>query len=367
MSPQTGPDVPDDPRRRSRRLRTGAAATAAAVTLAAGIWAAVGVGGGTPSAAAGDLPPKLDTVRRQTLRDTRTVTGTLGYGHARLLAARNGGTVTWLPDAGEVIRQGGVLFGVDDRPVVLLHGALPAYRTMREGTQGRDVAQLERDLAALGFRDFTVDGRFTAGTAEAVRAWQRRLGLPSTGVVAFGQVVFAAADLRVSALSADLGDPAPAGKPVLSLTGTSPQVTVDLDVSDQRLAKEGAAVTVTLPDATRLAGKIDSVTTVVRTEQDGNGESKQVTSVEVEVALAKPAAGFDSAAVDVGFTAGERKDVLTVPVTALTALAEGGYGVEVVSGTRHSFVAVRTGLFADSRVEVTGVGITEGTQVGVPS
>jgi hypothetical protein len=59
--------------------------------------------------------------------------------------------------------------------------------------------------------------------------------------------------------------------------------------------------------------------------------------------------------------------VLTVPVAALLALAEGGYGVQVVTGTATRIVAVRTGLFAAGRVEVSGDGLTEGMTVGMPS
>lgn len=337
---------------------------AATAALAAATVVAVGAGGDTDSeAAASSLPPKTDTVRRETLRETRTETGTLGYGRARLLAPREDGTVTWLPESGAVIKHGGVLFSLSERPVVLLEGAVPAYRRMAVGVEGRDVTQLEKALAAKGYRGFTVDRRFTSGTAYAVRAWQRDVGLPGTGAVELGQVVFAAGAVRVSALSASLGDPVRAGQAVLSLTGTEPLVTVPLDVADQRLAKKGAAVTVLLPGNAEAAGTIESVSTVVETDE----EKKQVTVVEVQVALATAADGLDSAAVEVTFSAGERKDVLTVPVVALLALAEGGYGVEVVDGSRHTVVAIKTGLFAGGRVEVTGGGVTEGTTVGVPS
>jgi peptidoglycan hydrolase-like protein with peptidoglycan-binding domain len=347
-----------------RRLRTAAATVTATAALAAAAVVASGAGGGTGSeAAASDLPPKTEEVRRETLRETRTETGTLGYGRARLLAPREDGTVTWLPEVGDVIRPGSALYGLGEDPVVLLRGAVPAYRRMADGMRGRDVAQLEKALAASGYRGFTVDDVFTGGTAEAVRAWQRRIGLPVTGEVELGQVVFGPGDVRVSALSANLGDPVAAGQAVVSLTGTEPLVTVPLDVADQRLAKEGAAVTVQLPDGHSIDGTIASVTTVVQTDE----EKKQVTVVEVQVKLASRADGFDSAAVDVTFAAGERENVLTVPVVALLALAEGGYGVEVVDGTRHTVVAVETGLFAAGRVEVTGGGVAEGTRVGVPS
>jgi membrane fusion protein, multidrug efflux system len=62
-----------------------------------------------------------------------------------------------------------------------------------------------------------------------------------------------------------------------------------------------------------------------------------------------------------------RTHVLTVPVAALLALAEGGYGVQVVEGATTRIVAVETGLFAGGRVEVSGAGISEGMTVGMPS
>jgi multidrug efflux pump subunit AcrA (membrane-fusion protein) len=76
---------------------------------------------------------------------------------------------------------------------------------------------------------------------------------------------------------------------------------------------------------------------------------------------------MDAAAVSVGFVASERKDVLTVPIAALLALAEGGYGVQVVDGNASRIVAVETGLFADGKVEVKGAGLTAGTKVGMPA
>jgi hypothetical protein len=58
--------------------------------------------------------------------------------------------------------------------------------------------------------------------------------------------------------------------------------------------------------------------------------------------------------------------VLTVPVAALVALAEGGFGVEVVAGDSRRYVAVEAGLFADGRAEVTGAGLRQGMLVVVP-
>jgi multidrug efflux pump subunit AcrA (membrane-fusion protein) len=77
--------------------------------------------------------------------------------------------------------------------------------------------------------------------------------------------------------------------------------------------------------------------------------------------------GYDQAPVDVEFVSDARKNVLTVPVTALLALRGGGYAVEVVAGNTTEVVPVEVGMFADGLVEVTGKGLGPGDRVGVPS
>ena len=59
-------------------------------------------------------------------------------------------------------------------------------------------------------------------------------------------------------------------------------------------------------------------------------------------------------------------DVLAVPVTALLALAGGGYGVEVIDHSGHTrLIGVTTGAFAGGRVQVSGTGIRAGLTVDV--
>jgi hypothetical protein len=53
-------------------------------------------------------------------------------------------------------------------------------------------------------------------------------------------------------------------------------------------------------------------------------------------------------------------------VVALLARAEGGFGVEVVENGRSRIVPVRTGMFANGRVEISGEEIAEGMKVGIP-
>ena len=61
-------------------------------------------------------------------------------------------------------------------------GAEYGSRTMREGTNGSDVKQLQRYLTQAGF-DTTADGAFGPITARSVRRFERADGRPVNGVV----------------------------------------------------------------------------------------------------------------------------------------------------------------------------------------
>jgi peptidoglycan hydrolase-like protein with peptidoglycan-binding domain len=338
--------------------------------VAAGAVAAVLLLGGPQTSTAddggaADLPPGRATVTRQTLHDSHTADGELGYGTDTTAVSRLSGTLTTVPDGGTVVTRGKTLYTVDGLPVVLMHGAMPAYRPLSAGTEGPDVRQLEENLAALGHTGFTVDEEFTASTADAVERWQADLGLEETGVVELGRVMFAPGDVRVDSVAAGAGQPVRPGDTVLTYSGTAKAVTVDLEAADQRVAAKGAAVEITLPDGTTTAGKVERVSTVIEPAA-GQGQ-EPTTKVEVVVGLTdqKAAAAYALASVDVTFTAEERADVLAVPVAALLALSEGGYGVEVVEKNRSRYVPVETGLFADGLVEISGAGIEEGMTVGM--
>nr|MDT0660000.1 peptidoglycan-binding domain-containing protein [Micromonospora sp. DSM 115978] len=358
-------------RRRASRLRTAVAVVAGVVVVAAGVAAAVGFGGGGENTAAGStLPPATATVTRQTLVDRETKNGELGYGATRTAASRVAGTVTRLAATGATVKRGQALYRVDEEPVVLLYGSLPAYRTLEPGVDGRDVKQFEQNLAALGYDGFTVDEDYTSATADAVRDWQDKLGVAETGRVEQGRIVYAAGAVRVDSHAVEVGDPVQPGGAVLTFAGTARVITVELEIDDQRLAERDTPVTITLPDGAETTGTITTVATVIETTAAAAGqEAGTEMKLEVTVTGDDPAAlaDYDQASVEVGFTADERADVLTVPVAALLAVTEGGYGLEVVEGDGTRIVAVETGLFAAGRVEVSGPAITEGLTVGVPN
>ncbi|MEV5829598.1 peptidoglycan-binding protein [Spirillospora sp. NPDC052242] len=355
-------------RRRRPRLRIALAAAAVAAAGGGGAFVALNGSGGTDEAAATGLPPHTAQVTRETLKDTETVDGELGYGPTYTATSGVKGTLTDLPESGSEIKRGHELYEVDSDPVVLMYGSKPAYRPLRIGTEGADVKAFEANLSALGYDGFTVDDEYSSATAAAVQEWQEDIGVEETGIVEPGRVVFAHGAVRVDSLQASVGGQVGPGAKVLDYTGTAKAVTVELETSEQRMAKKGAEVEVTLPENEPVRAEIDEVTTVI--DPGGQGE-EPTTKVEVTVWLdsdeaAKAAADYALASVDVTFTAGQEENVLTVPVTALVALSEGGFGVEVVKDGTSDFVSVETGLFAGGKVEISGPGIAEGTVVGVP-
>ncbi|MEV5763289.1 peptidoglycan-binding domain-containing protein [Micromonospora sp. NPDC052213] len=360
-------------RRRSRRLlRAAAGAGLVLVTLALAGAATLGLGGrGDTPTPARTGPAATAPITRQTLVRSVALAGELGYGVATPLAALAAGTVTWLPEVGATVRQGEALLRADEQPVVLLYGALPMYRPLTVGVRGSDVRQFERNLAALGYGGFTVDDTFSASTTAAVRRWQDDLGIPDTGTVDRERVVYAPGAIRVSRHLVPVG--ASATGTVLAYTGSTRVVTVSAGTGEAAWAKKGTRVTVTLPTGVSVAGKVGTVAPPTAPaggqgpadpERPGTGSA----TVQVTIAVADQRAlgGLTDTPVDVRYVAQQREKVLTVPVDALLALAEGGYGVEVTGPGGTRILPVRAGLFAEGRVEVQGAGLAEGLLVGVP-
>ena len=191
------------------------------------------------------------------------------------------------------------------------------------------------------------------------------MGVEQTGVVELGEAVFLPGALRVADVKAAVGGSAPPGSPVLSGTSTSRVVTLDLDATKQSLVKAGDKVEIRLPNGSTTAGTVADVGTVARTVGQGD---KRVVGVTVTPDDPSATGALDQAPVKVGITTSRREGVLAVPVNALLALAEGGYGVRVVDGTPGGrIVVVETGLFSRGLVEVSGEGLAEGTDVEVPA
>lgn len=324
-------------------------------------------------------------------------------------ATNPGTTYTALPGVGDVIKEDQSVYSVSDQPVPLLYGSVAAYRAFYVGmSDGEDVGELSADLIALGYgAGLAQSNHYSSATAAAVERWQRVLGLPATGEVLLGAVVFEPGPIRVTSVTPSVGSSVgggggaaagggggDGGGTVLTATSTTPIVTVELDVSQEYLVKPGDAVTVVLPDGTSsVGGHIESVGNVATCPGGGDtgsgtgaqsgstsaststcsssgsgGNSGPTVPVTVTLDSTPESATLDQAPVNVDITTQRADDVLAVPVNALLALQGGGYGVQVVTGSNTShLVAVTAGLYANNMVQVSGSGIRSGMRVAVPS
>lgn len=317
---------------------------------------------------AGPAAPETVTVERTDLVDEATFTGTIAYGTASTLTGQKSGTLTWLPEPGRVVQRGETLYKVDARPVPLLYGKTPLYRKLKKGVAtGPDVVELIDNLAALGYPISAGHKRYDDATVNAVKQFQRDHGLPRTGELDVGDVVMLPGKIRVKSVRAQLG--ADAQAEVLDYTSVTKSVTAKVNPQQVDIGglKPKAKVDLTLPDGAKTTG---TVTTVSEDSSSDDSDSAGLGGGGPQVAITitfdhpSAVAKINSGNVEVRAVIEHRKDVLAVPVTALLALAEGGYAVQVVrdDGTT-KLVGVELGMFADQLVEVSGDGLEEGMRV----
>jgi hypothetical protein len=241
------------------------------------------------------------------------------------------------------------------------HDATEALRSSAK--ENSDIDLLKKNLTELGF---------TGGASDAIKQWQAKTGRSATGLIEPGQIVVAPGPIRVAEHLAEVGavvysrlDSQAGAIPtnntsnqIVRYTGTDKLVTVSLELADHDYARPGDAVVVTLPNNAKVAGVIGKVSTLF--DKDGKADT------EIDIPEQAALGSLEAASVDVEFVVGKRADVLAVPITALVALAGGGYGVELVQGEASRVVPVTTGLFASGNVEISGKDIAEGVAVRVP-
>ena len=349
------------------------AAVLVAVTATGGVVVMSGAKQATPAA----QEPPANTVKVETgeLSAMVSLDGTLTYrarsdGSPYSVINQARGTYTKLPDDGDKVDCGDVLYRVDDDPVLLLCGTVPAYRDLDRGDVGKDVRQLNRNLHELGYATpIADDNEFTWKTEQALEELQHDKGFDVTGALDLGDAVFLPESVRIAKVTGELGGSARPGAQVAQATSDTLEVQVDLEASQQGEVKEGDRAQITLPGNTSVTGKVDRLGRVARTA--GKDDDVGDATIPAYISLDEPekARGLDRAPVQVDITTEGVESALSVPVTALVGKSGGGFAVEVVrDGGRRELVAVKLGLFdtAGGRVEVEG-DLREGDHVVVPS
>lgn len=230
---------------------------------------------------------------------------------------------------------------------------------------GADVAQLETALVALGHDaagTLVADDVYDATTAAAIAEFQTAIGQAPDGVVNLGEIVFTAGPLLISEALTSVGSTVSDGDPILAVAAAEQVVRMQIPAGDQGLVDVGNAVTVILPgfeEAPATIVSIDPTATV-----DNNGDV--VFDATVALDNSDVAVGLNEAPVTIDVVGDTAAGVLAVPVTALIALSEGGYAVEVQTSTGFQLVAVDPGFFADGLVAINSDGIAAGDMVTLP-
>jgi peptidoglycan hydrolase-like protein with peptidoglycan-binding domain len=306
---------------------------------------------------------------RRDLANQLEVGGTIAYEDiGRQLTDQLPGVITAIPDEGTVIQRGQALFEINATPVVLMYGLLPAWRSLSDGVRGPDVKEFEENLIALGDRTLIADGNFTGADASAVRRWQQSLGLPRTGVVELGRVAFLPGPVRIESQTMAVGSIAQTGTPPIAITSVNRIVVAQVDANVAEQLHPGDTVALTFPDGKTTTGALSKITPQV-SGQTGGSAPNSSQGASAKLTITGDLSGFDGPSVTAVVTLQSVKAVLAVPITALLALAEGGYGVEILDANDHRrLVAAKTGLFDERAglVEVSGPDLAEGVRVVIP-
>jgi hypothetical protein len=207
-----------------KRQIAAAAGAIIVVAIVIGIIVSAGAPASSKGQSSGSTASGATTVQRRDLVETDTESGTLGYANAQTVFNRLSGTVTYLPNVGQVVKTGGSLYQVDGYPVILFNGSYPAYRDLTSGdTNGPDIEELNADLKAMGFdpdNAITVDQTWQDATTAAVESFQGSIGQTETGTITLGQIVFLPGPQLVNAVDTTLGSTGGAAASGSAATGS---------------------------------------------------------------------------------------------------------------------------------------------------
>lgn len=265
--------------------------------------------------------------------------------------------------SGETVSSGQVAYTVDLSPVVFGTGKVPAFRDLEVGVKGLDVAQLQGMLRAAGVRSAEPDGDFGVGTAGEVKAWQRALGVPQTGSVSLGQVVFVPALPGVLAWEeeAKVGARLSPGTAVGRILPGEPVFTMSLPTNQRALVEPGMAVLIRAGESEWKAqlGRIGEPT------QEGTA-----TAALVPADGGSSICGADCSRVPITGDAGLLARVVVVPaqegpIVPVAALAVSSDGSSAVVTEDGRDLPVSVVAAAGGKALVKGVNV--GTKVRVPA
>lgn len=304
-------------------------------------------------------PPAPERVRVEegTLGRSLRLPATGAWSVEGVIRAPGGGTITEVVTQAGLMQPGDVVLRLDERPVVLIPGDIPAFRPLAEGSVGRDVAAIQDYLASLRYRVDETRTRYSAVTTAAVRRWQESLGIEGTGVIGLGDVILIpgpafAAPLRWTdavSVGATLGP----GLPILERLAAAPVLAISFGGSPPAQLEPGTPGDVAFPAGARRSVVLSMI-------HEGEGSVTATLDPPTGV-LCEPAVCLELVAVagetplDVTFTLVPETTGPVVPVAAIGSDAAGRAFVVLPDGARLSITV---------RVASGGLAIVDGIAVG---
>lgn len=265
-----------------RRRRVLAGVVVGAVLFAAGGVAASFAVKSPQQAAADAAAPEADvltaSVEKRVLTNPVVVRGTVAAGQSVDVTpsgtSGEGGLslVSKLPvQVGDKVKAGQVVAEVSGRPVIALKGKIPAYRDLKPGTEGDDVAQLQQALKALGFgRGYDTAGTFGAGTQSALADFYDSIGYEPTPAQDGGEEAVESAEGVVKQAKRSLEDAKTAAASDDSTSAKTQVTRAEEDLADaqKKLAEAGINAGPMLPASevvylTDFPARVDAVLATV--------------------------------------------------------------------------------------------------------
>lgn len=332
---------------RSRwRVHTGWALVAA-LAVGATWWASAAVLRPAVTETA-QLPPAVYTVSTGTVGVEVAATGRVEFIPARTAVAGRSGVVTDITVASDgAIASGDRVLTIDLAPVIVAPGATPAFRDLALKMKGPDVAQLRQ------FLGLSAGDTYDWATYEAVRAWQRSLGVAVDGIVHRGDILFLPTLPARGYVEDDvsIGGMVETGQDLLTVVGDA-GLLVTADAGGRFVA--GMTATLTLPDGTTVSGQLSGPTR----EPDGLEYFRVVNADGANPCDAVCAAQFPpdtSSQVAARIELVPVAEGLVVPDAALIVRADGSLAVRTEDGDVQAVTLVARGQ---------GTSIVEGIDEG---
>ena len=212
------------------------------------------------------------SIQKGDLAKKEEYNGTLRQTDKKILNSPTNGVVTFLPKEGSVVNFGEVLFIIDNKPVILLQGSTPFYRTLDLNSDpGVDILQVEEALVYLGYADstFVPDEVFDEQTSKMLNTLYIDYGIDTKSeMTPTEQVLINQKQDEIELLENTVSD----GGTTLSEVNNKKKL---LDDAKENATKENAAWQAAENEIERIQNLIDELTYESMSEDTRAGKKAQ--------------------------------------------------------------------------------------------